>query len=331
MFSSADEFSGLENSDTEDPVSIKLTKRRPKTHTLGSAKRMSIKGRQLNKALKEKKKKERDVSKSVFKTYAARRIHQAKPLSQSFKAELGSFMEYEDAAPRNYCYRGAATTSGGGSIGPSVYLTDQNRRVGSLQKMEVERQAENNIRKLLTYLYCDEMTKDIKVVCRGGRVVKAHCAILANVSTFVRDLLTVHAQTEPTDHVVMCLPNYEHHVVDYFVQKCYLLQETTRMPKADLLRDLCKDLRIDSICAVDLIDALKMRDREVDVKVEVPMPRGAKIGSRKRKFLGGSGHMLTLLASNDLNLFSTTGFKDKPRVCMDCLFCLLLFENNSFF
>ena len=151
----------------------------------------------------------------------------------------------------------------------------------------------------------------MQVICRKGKTVKAHCAILANVSSFVRDLLTVHAQTEPTDHVVISLPNYDHNVVDYFVQKCYLLQETARMPKANLLRDLCQDLRIDSICAVNLMDSLKMRDREVDVKVQVPLPRGVK---RRKGYVGGSGHMLTLLASSDLNLFSTAGLKDKPRV-----------------
>ena len=57
--------------------------------------------------------------------------------------------------------------------GPSVYLTDKNEHVGNLQKLEVERQAQKNVRKLLSYLWCDEASKDLLVITRGGGRIRS--------------------------------------------------------------------------------------------------------------------------------------------------------------
>ena len=99
------------------------------------------------------------------------------------------------------------------------------------------------------------------------------------------------------------------------MQKCYLLHDAPRFPtgKSSLLRDLCQDLRIDSICAVNLIDSLRLKaDYKEEAAADQDLVEGGRVARKRRRgFVGGSGQMLTLLASNDLDLFSTAGLSKR--------------------
>ena len=201
--------------------------------------------------------------------------------------------------------------------GPSVYLTDKNEHVGNLQKLEVERQAQKNVRKLLSYLWCDEASKDLLVITRGGGRIRAHCAILACASDFLGGLLRDASAIEDTPHVVLALPQYDHRLVDHFVQKCYLLSTAPGMPhgSGDLLKSLFQELRIDSARTMPstVLEGIKTEPTS-SASLSLPYtPSIVRPHKRSAPAIRGRGQMLTLMASNDLNLFSAAGLRQSRR------------------
>ena len=117
--------------------------------------------------------------------------------------------------------------------------------------------------------------------------------------------------------MVLALPQYDHRLVDHFVQKCYLLSTAPGMPhgSGDLLKSLFQELRIDSARTMPstVLEGIKTEPTS-SASLSLPYtPSIVRPHKRSAPAIRGRGQMLTLMASNDLNLFSTAGLRQSRR------------------
>ena len=198
------------------------------------------------------------MQKGNCKSYVARTSRKPRPFEMEvFKQEMAAFLSDSDSDQECIAK-------------PINSMTDQDQTI--------DRQAERTIKMVMAYLYCDEKSKDLKIVCENGKSVKAHSAIMANISPFVKDLLETAAKSETSDYITLNLQDYSQALVDAFVQKCYLIDRIASKIDSREMRSLCEDLCIDSIF--------------IEGKTE-----GHKKTRRKR-------NTLTVLASDNFDIFS---------------------------